>query len=187
MTSTSPAEQEKVAFRTLVKEISFLSPKLPETVSLGHRRDQITKVFARAALNAEDSPWQKFNQIMDSLFAEDRHCRDDSGRLANVRRGQLGMGMVADYLEALSPAEVAEIPAEVANIKLRRLCDELNELVSVITFISHIRSKHLQNNGYRPAKAKVMGSKEKRAEKPTTKSKPVAKKTVTKATGTGKC
>lgn len=44
------------------------------------------------------------------------------------------MGMVADYLEALSPAEVAEIPAEVANIKLRRLCEELNQLVSAYSF-----------------------------------------------------
>lgn len=123
--STPNPEKDQVRFRTLIKDIAFLSANLPNKVLLGHDRDKIPQVMAVEG----DSPWHTFNRRMDALFQEDNLCRDDAGILRYVRWGPLGMDMVVCYLQELSPADLVEIPPDLANIKLMRIWEELNVLV----------------------------------------------------------
>lgn len=124
MSTTNP-QNDQVRFRTLIKDIAFLSANLPNKVLLGHDRDKIPQVMAVKG----DSPWHTFNRRMDALFQEDHLCRDGAGRLRYVRRGPLGMDMVVRYLQELSPTDLLEIPPDLANIKLMRIWEELNVLV----------------------------------------------------------
>lgn len=117
--------QSEVRFRTLIKDIAFLSKNLPTDVPLAHGRDKIPQVMQKDG----EGVWGTFNRRMDALFQEDSQCRDDAGRLRHVRRGPLGMEMVVTYLQSLSPADLAEIPYDLANIKLMRIWVELNYLV----------------------------------------------------------
>lgn len=124
MSNTSP-EKDEVQFRTLVKDIAFLSANLPTDVLLAHGRDKIPHIMKIDG----DGVWGTFNRRMDALFQEDSHCRDDAGRLRHVRRGPLGMDMVVAYLQKFTPLDLAEIPYDLANIKLMRIWEELNYLV----------------------------------------------------------
>ncbi|KAF7965429.1 hypothetical protein HWV62_43656 [Athelia sp. TMB] len=108
---------------SLVKKIINLSNALPaQAVRLAIQRDKICMVMHGPE---GETPWQTLNKRFDALFAED--CRDDQGRLPEIRRGQYGMDLVAKYLEELGPA-LDEMPREPLAIKLERLTTELEFL-----------------------------------------------------------
>lgn len=111
------------SIRSLVKRITHLSRALPaQTVRLAIQLDKICMVMQGPE---GETPWHTLNKRFDALFGED--CRDDQGRLHEIRRGQHGMDLVANYLEKLGSA-LEEMPREPLAIKLNRLTTELEFL-----------------------------------------------------------
>jgi hypothetical protein len=107
--------------KALLKEITAASNRLPSSIQQGSKNDKIWNV-----LNADagETAHETFNKRFDALFAED--CRDPAGRLHYIRRGKLGMGLVCSYLSQIDWDN--GFPLDLAEIKLKRLVDELKVL-----------------------------------------------------------
>ncbi|KAJ6545276.1 hypothetical protein B0H19DRAFT_1266736 [Mycena capillaripes] len=111
----------------LVKKIEDLSAVLPANVAEGTEDDEIHRVLTTVHGPDEGGAWSTFNRRFDILFKEDRQCRDKHGRLHLIRRGELGMLMVARYLRDMKWSAV-NMNLEAATIKLERLIAELEFL-----------------------------------------------------------
>lgn len=103
-----------------VSEIKILCTELPVSVQNGSIRCKISQVFS---MGEGESAWQTFNKRFDALFGED--CRDASGRLCHIRRGEYGMDKVSTYLSSIN---FDDMPLDLVAIKLNRLKTELEYL-----------------------------------------------------------
>ncbi|KAJ6567869.1 hypothetical protein B0H10DRAFT_2238355 [Mycena sp. CBHHK59/15] len=117
-------EPAVAALDALVNQIIVLSRSFPSTIPIATKDDKIYHVITN--VQGEDPTVQLiFNRRMDILFAESPACRNSDGRLIHVRRGKLGMDLLIKYLRKI---EWAEIPPDLASIKLTRLVTELAAL-----------------------------------------------------------
>ncbi|KAJ6534090.1 hypothetical protein B0H19DRAFT_1383378 [Mycena capillaripes] len=108
----------------LIKKIGRLSSQLPDSVPEPSDDDKVFRVITTLS-SPDGTRGGEFNRRFDALFAED--CRDDDGRLENIRRGEEGMDCVVTYLESIHWGS-ANIPLDLAEIKLRRLAEALELL-----------------------------------------------------------
>jgi hypothetical protein len=107
--------------KSLVKEIITLSNVLPPSVPPGTKDDKIWSVMNG---DAGETAHETFNRRFDAMFGED--CRDSMGRLQYIRRGQLGLGLVCNYLSAINWLD--SFPLDIVEIKLQRLATDLKFL-----------------------------------------------------------
>lgn len=122
--SQNSIENQQALIHILITEIALLSRALPASVRQAVDRNKIPIV---SSSDEGETPWHTFNKRFDALFAED--CRDNAGRLHHIRRGPLGMELVAKYLEGLNGDELHSMPVDLVINKLNRLSEELNHLV----------------------------------------------------------
>ncbi|KAJ6522529.1 hypothetical protein DFH09DRAFT_1097114 [Mycena vulgaris] len=108
----------------LIKKMKKPTAQFPEAIPLASDADDIVRVITTIH-GIDNSVRGTFNRRFDILFGED--CRDDDGRLKNIRRGDVEMPCVLNYLESIH-WESAEIPLDLAGIKLKRIVDELELL-----------------------------------------------------------
>ena len=127
--------------RQLVKDIGAFSNSLSDSEPKGSKDDKIWSV-----MNTEerDTPHETFNRWFDALFAED--CRDSNGHLHFVRRGKLGMGLVASYLSKIN--WTIGFPLDLVKLKLHCLVIELKVLQYIPDSIIHCIHKLLGNRMY---------------------------------------
>jgi hypothetical protein len=118
-----------VTAASLIVKLISLCQGLPASVPKAKKDDQIYRVITDVS---EANPWQSFNRKFDILFGED--CRDNKGYLSNIRRGRYGMGAVCTYLKSIN-TEDSWFLAELAVIKLERICQELIKLKCVLILI----------------------------------------------------
>ncbi|KAF7341071.1 hypothetical protein MSAN_02093200 [Mycena sanguinolenta] len=83
------------AIAKLIQNIEDLDALLPTTIAEGTEDDEIHRVLTTIQGLDPDSPSSTFTRRFDILFKEDAQCRDADGRLHLIRRGELGMLMVA--------------------------------------------------------------------------------------------
>jgi hypothetical protein len=107
--------------KDLVKNIVSLSIVLPQSIQQGTKDDKIWSVMNAGV---RDTAHETFNRRFDVLFGED--CRDSSGRFPHIRKGKLGMELVASYLSEIDWAH--GFPLDIVEIKLQRLLTELRHL-----------------------------------------------------------
>ncbi|KAJ6483391.1 hypothetical protein C8R45DRAFT_1075593 [Mycena sanguinolenta] len=114
---------------TRVESIANLSKLLPDTISEGTEDDEIYRVITTIQGLDEGSISSTFNRRFDILFKEDAQCRDENGRLHLIRRGDLGMMLVVNYLRKIKWT-ASEMVAQKEGIllKLDRLVKELEVL-----------------------------------------------------------
>ncbi|KAJ7687588.1 hypothetical protein B0H17DRAFT_1136137 [Mycena rosella] len=111
----------------LIQDIEDLSFLLPTSVVEGTEEDEIYRVLTSVHGHDEGSVASTFNRRFDILFKEDAQCRDKDGRLHLIRRGDLGMMLVARYLREIKWT-AAEMDLDGAKIKLERILKELEIL-----------------------------------------------------------
>lgn len=113
---------DSVTAASLIVDLVSLCQKLPSSVPTASKDDQIYRIISEVQ---GDDPWQSFNRKFDLLFGED--CRDEGGRLLNIRRGKYGMGAVCAYLMTINTEEPWFL-ADLAVIKLNRICEAVTKL-----------------------------------------------------------
>ncbi len=131
MTSSSPHPLEILG---LISELKDLASRLPKTVPTGKMTDKLYRTIAYA--RGEDE-WVTFNRRFDILFGED--CRDEAGRLHQIRRGAHGMDLVCEYLSELMTkpsSETRVLDYELMKVKLTRVVEEMRHLWYV-SLLSH--------------------------------------------------
>jgi hypothetical protein len=118
---------------SLIVNLISLCQGLPRSVPKAKKDDRIYHIITNVN---EDDPWHSFNRKFDLLFGED--CRDENGRLQNIRRGRYGMGAVCAYLKKIKTEEQWFL-AELAVIKLERICNEVIKLkyLSCSAYLGH--------------------------------------------------
>jgi hypothetical protein len=109
---------------------TYLPTYLPTSIAEGTETDKIYHVITNIQGPNGDA-WSTFNRRFDILFKEDAQCRDADGRLHLIRRGELGMTMVARYLRDIKWNAV-EMNLDGAVGKLERLVKEMEYLKCVI-------------------------------------------------------
>lgn len=105
----------------LVKAITSLSTKLPESVPVAEDDDAIYTVMTS---ENRANVWETFNSRFDALFAE--HLRVD-GHFPAVRRGRRGMMSVCGYLNRIVGEDGLKPNIALVVLKLERLKIELEE------------------------------------------------------------
>jgi hypothetical protein len=123
-----------VTAASLIVNLISLCQGLPSSIPKANKDDQVYHVIKNVN---EDDPWQSFNRKFDLLFGED--CRDEKGSLQNIRRGRYGMGAVCAYLKGINTEEPWFI-AELAVIKLKRICEEVIKLKYLFSSIYHMQN-----------------------------------------------
>ncbi|KAJ6611142.1 hypothetical protein B0H10DRAFT_2224365 [Mycena sp. CBHHK59/15] len=108
----------------LIKKIKKLLAHLPETIPEALDTNDIVCVITTVH-GIDDSVRGSFNHCFDILFGED--CRDADGQLKNIRCRDAGMAFVINYLKSIH-WESANIPLDLAGIKLKCIADELEHL-----------------------------------------------------------
>jgi hypothetical protein len=91
-----PTKMSSLQIKDFVKNITFLSNVLSQSVQQGTKEDKIWRMMNAGEC---DTAHETFNRQFDALFGED--CPDSSGRLLHIRRGKLGMGLVTLYLSQI--------------------------------------------------------------------------------------
>jgi hypothetical protein len=114
--------------KDLVKNITSLSNVLPPSIQQGTKDD---KIWCVMNAGERDTAHETFNRRFDAMFGED--CRDSDGRLLHIRRGKLGMALVASYLSKIDWAH--DFPLDIVEIKLQRLLTELKHLQYVASLL----------------------------------------------------
>jgi hypothetical protein len=114
----------------LIQSIEDLAAVLPTSIAEGTETDKIYHVITNIQ-GPDGDAWSTFNRRFDILFKEDAQCRDADGRLHLIRRGELGMTMVARYLRDIKWNAV-EMNLDGAVGKLERLVKEMEYLKCVI-------------------------------------------------------
>ncbi|KAJ6524381.1 hypothetical protein DFH09DRAFT_601656 [Mycena vulgaris] len=127
---------------TLIQHIEQLSPLLPSTITEGTEEDEIYRVITTVVGQDNGSVASTFNRRFDILFKEDAQCRDQHGRLHLIRRGELGMLMVAYYLRSIKWI-AAEMDLAGAMVKLERIVKEMEYLWCVPVCAHHIFSPQM--------------------------------------------
>ncbi|KAJ7909792.1 hypothetical protein B0H13DRAFT_2330047 [Mycena leptocephala] len=110
----------------LIQSIEDLAAVLPTSIAEGTETDKIYHVITNIQ-GPDGDAWSTFNRRFDILFKEDAQCRDADGRLHLIRRGELGMTMVARYLRDIKWNAV-EMNLDGAVGKLERLVKEMEYL-----------------------------------------------------------
>jgi hypothetical protein len=118
------------AVAKLIQNIEDLAVVLPTSIAEGTETDKIHHVITTVE-GPDGDAGSTFNRRFDILFKEDAQCRDVNGRLHLIRRGELGMTMVARYLRDIR-WNAAEMNLEGAVVKLERLVKEMEFLWCVI-------------------------------------------------------
>ncbi|KAJ7860110.1 hypothetical protein B0H14DRAFT_3863890 [Mycena olivaceomarginata] len=116
-----------------IKKMKKLLAQLPDTIPEASEADDIVRVITTVH-GIDESVCGTFNRRFDILFGAD--CRTPDGRLKNIRRGDFGMGCAIDYLESIH-WESADIPLDLAEVKLTRIVHELEYLCSTKPAITH--------------------------------------------------
>ncbi|CAK5262318.1 unnamed protein product [Mycena citricolor] len=111
----------------LVKEISHLVPRLPDTVPGPDPNDNKILCLLSSKPSEDDTTASLFNRRFDVLFGED--CRNDAGRMIYVRRGEDGMDLVVTYLNSIQWESDNNLLG-IAPIKLEQMVTELRHLCS---------------------------------------------------------
>ncbi|KAF9009682.1 hypothetical protein BDQ17DRAFT_1539073 [Cyathus striatus] len=111
---------------THIERLSYLTSFLPDSITVAKEDSMINRVFTTIPVPSvpNGDHWPVFNQCMDILFGEDR--RNTDGNLLFIQRGQYGMDLVVDYIR--STVKFHKIPFDIADIKVKRLVDELEKL-----------------------------------------------------------
>lgn len=112
-------------FKLKIDALRQILRDIPESsIPISQKEDRIYVVFNNIPLNRDDKSthWTTFNRRMDALFSDE--LRDSAtGRLTNVKRGPLGMGMVLQYFYEVASRQ--DLDWELASIKVDRLIDDL--------------------------------------------------------------
>jgi hypothetical protein len=124
MVTMKPSPKELATVQRLLAQSAYLSrnlpAKLPSSVRVAIPSDTIHTVFSR---EEGESQWHTFNSRFDAVFGED--CRDKTTKkLHLIRRGPLGMELVANYLDRVNIKD-PELPLGLVIPKLQRLYNEL--------------------------------------------------------------
>ncbi|KAK7007145.1 hypothetical protein R3P38DRAFT_2793021 [Favolaschia claudopus] len=120
------------AIARLIKNIEDLDPLLPDSVAEGTEDDRIYHVITTIQGLDPESVSSTFTRRFDILFKEDAQCRDENGRLHLIRRGELGMLIVARYLREIKwGVPDMNSSLEGAVLKLERVVKEMETLSGV--------------------------------------------------------
>jgi hypothetical protein len=105
---------------------------LPE----GKKEGLITTAFNKLTVpESSDEYWEIFNWRLDILFSEEQ--RDEkTGRLLNITRGPLSMGLVVKYLQKTVRLNPEGFPWRAAMPKVFPLVQELKELSGTFSNLS---------------------------------------------------
>ncbi|KAJ2920749.1 hypothetical protein H1R20_g16345, partial [Candolleomyces eurysporus] len=115
-------------FSKHVANLAKLLSSLPSSLREGKKEGLIAATFNKITVpESNDEYWQVFNRRLDILFSEEQ--RDEkTGRLPNITRGPLGMGLVVEYLQKTVRLNPEGFPWSAAMPKVLRLVQELKEL-----------------------------------------------------------
>lgn len=102
---------------TLIQRIVALVPNLPETIPEATKEDVIYTAMKKSG----DTDWETFDRRVNAIFGED--CRDENGRLQNLRRGRLGLNNFCAYLKRIP--DLKGMSLDLVDVKLERLVREL--------------------------------------------------------------
>ncbi|KAJ7801361.1 hypothetical protein B0H14DRAFT_3489686 [Mycena olivaceomarginata] len=100
----------------IIQSIEDLAAVLPTSIAEGTETDKIYHVITNIQ-GPDGDAWSTFNRRFDILFKEDAQYRDADGRLHMIRRGELGMTIVARYLRDIKWNALSEaLPSHPDNI-----------------------------------------------------------------------